>query len=538
MSLPPGDHTYLPERDRRLIASLLIVMALIGLTALGLWSQAKPAKVVAVASPTPSSTGALDTATPPQPVTGTSAPSPTATHPLSTTVAPTASATPSPTGTPTARPRRAPTLGQPGIDLSVTPVTEVPTAAPEIRLDKSIVNILLMGRDVTAANTSSGYRTDVIIIASINKDAGSVTLLTIPRDLFVWIPGWTMQRINTAAGHGDYIKYPGGGPALLEQTILYNLGISIHYWVRVDFDGFKKVVNTVGGIDVPVSCAIQDWRLKKPSLDPQDETNWRLYTLWAGVKHMDGDLALWYSRTRKLTGGDFDRSRRQHQVLRAIFDKAISLEALSHIPELYSQYTEFVDTDMQLGDVLQFVPLAAQLDRSKIKSRFIGPGYVIGWRTPVGASVLLPRPDAIASLLAEAFVPPSQNRAVREAPTVEISNGTAWDDLDDLAADNLEWSGIRPVLIPADRQDYPTTIIYDYSTSKKGSALKVLQRMFKVKNENVISQPDPEAPYKLQVILGDDYRYHTCLYNIPFPKPTPTPLPTDEPTAPAETPTP
>jgi hypothetical protein len=305
----------------------------------------------------------------------------------------------------------------------------------------------------------------------------------------------------------------------------------------VDFDGFRSVVDTLGGIDVPVSCAIQDWRLKKRDIDPQVEDNWHLYTLWAGVKHMDGDLALWYSRTRRLTGGDFDRSRRQHQVLRAIFDKALNLDALAHLPELYGQYTEFVDTDMTLGDVLQFVPMAARLDRSKIKSRFIGAVYVTGWRTPYGAAVLLPRPDAVASLLAEAFVPPSQNRAVREAPAVEVSNGTTWDDLDELAADNLEWSGIRPVLIPADGQDYRTTLIYDYSTSEKGSALRVLQRIFKVKDENVVHQPDADAPYGFHIILGDDYSYHTCLYNVPFPKPTSTPSPTGVST-PTGTPTP
>jgi hypothetical protein len=260
------------------------------------------------------------------------------------------------------------------------------------------------------------------------------------------------------------------------------------------------------------------------------------------MRHMDGDLALWYSRTRRLTGGDFDRSRRQHQVLRAIFDKGLSLDALAHLPELYRQYTEFVDTDMTLGDALQFAPLAAGLDRSQIKSRFIGPGYVTGWRTPEGAAVLLPRAEAIQALLAEAFTPPTQNRAVREAPSVLVANGTNWDDLDELAADNLSWSGIRPVLIPADRQDYRETLIYDYTTSEKGSALGVLQKVFKVADENVIHQPDAEATYPFFVILGDDYSYKTCLYNVPFPKPTATPTATgtiapEEPT-PVESPTP
>jgi hypothetical protein len=91
------------------------------------------------------------------------------------------------------------------------------------------------------------------------------------------------------------------------------------------------------------------------------------------------------------------------------------------------------------------------------------------------------------------------------------------------------------VFIPADRQDYQTTIIYDFTTSAKGSALKVLQKVFKVPDDNVVHKPDPQAPYPFYVVIGDDYSNRTCMYNVPFPKPTPTPTATG--TLPAETPT-
>src|SRR4029077_2453044 len=113
------------------------------------------------------------------------------------------------------------------------------------------------------------------------------------------------------------------------------------------------------------------------------------------------DLALWYSRSRKHSS-DFDRSRRQHQMLRAIFDKGLRLNMLTKVPELYAQYTQIVDTDLNLGDLLQFVPMATQLDRSRIKSRFVGRSQVFPWITPAGADVLLPDRDAISKLLAEA----------------------------------------------------------------------------------------------------------------------------------------
>ncbi|MEP7358569.1 MAG: LCP family protein, partial [Anaerolineales bacterium] len=403
---------------------------------------------------------------------------------------------------PTARPGIDPTLGASSPDPSVALEMPVPAAMPQLRLDKDIVNILLLGRDTD--RTDATYRTDVMIVASINKDANAVTLLTIPRDLFVYIPGWTMNRINTAAAHGDAIGYPGGGVALLEQTILYNLGIPIHGWARVDFDGFKDIVDTVGGVDVPVTCAMQDWRLKEPGLDQQNADNWELYTVTPGVQHMDGDLGLWYARSRKRSS-DYDRSRRQHQVLRAIFDKALQLKMITKVPELYSQDLAIVDTDQGLGDLLQFVPMAASLDRARIKSRFIGREQVFPFTTSGGAQVLLPNRDVIAGLLAEAFVAPPNNVLARAALQVEIWNGTGVQDWPALAADDLAWDGITPILGNSDGARHDTTLIYDFTTSAKGSQIGELQRLFRVAPENVIAAPDAQAPYPYRLILGADF---------------------------------
>ncbi len=410
--------------------------------------------------------------------------------------------TETPSASPTARPGIDPTLGASGPDPSVPLEVPVPEAMPQLRLDTDVVNILLLGRDTDRSDAT--YRTDVMIVASINKGANAVTLLTIPRDLFVYIPGWTMNRINTAAAHGDAIGYPGGGVALLEQTILYNLGIPLHGWARVDFTGFKDIVDTVGGVDVPVTCAMQDWRLKQPDLDQQDADNWELYTVSPGIQHMDGDLGLWYARSRKRSS-DYDRSRRQHQVLRAIFDKALQLKMITKVPELYAQYLQIVDTDQGLGDLLQFVPMAANLDKARIKSRFIGREQVFPFTTSAGAAVLLPNREAIAGVLAEAFVAPPNNVLARAALQVEVWNGTrnaAWGAL---AADNLAWDGITPILTTADATNHATTLIYDFTTSAKDSKISELQRLFRVKDENVISAPDAQAPYPYRVVLGADF---------------------------------
>ncbi len=423
-----------------------------------------------------------------------------------------------PTASPTARPGIDPTLGATTPDPQETSYLPIPEPVAQRHLDANIVNLLLVGRD-TALGTKS-FRTDVMIVVSINKKTNSATLLTIPRDLYVYIPGWKVTRINTAAAHGDAIGYPGGGMALLEQTILYNLGIPIHGWARIDFDGFKQVVDVLGGVDIPVSCSMTDWRLKDPTLDPENADNWEMYTVAPGVQHMDGDLALWYARSRKHSS-DFDRSRRQHQVLRAIRDKALQLNLLPKLPELYATYAALVETDLKLGDILQFVPLVPKIGQARIKSRFIGRDQVFSWVAPDGAQVLLPDQGAIAQLLDEAFLPPAANVLAREAPAVEVWNGTANADWSALAADNLAWAGLQAVMGQADATTYATTTLYDYTTSPKGSPRKQLQALFNLTAANVVAAPDPNAAHPFRIVLGTDY--NSCPAASYTVRPTPTP---------------
>lgn len=480
---------------------------------------------------------APETRTPDFSAPATRTPLPTWTLPFRWTVTPSATLLPgqattlpvTPLPSPTARAGIDPTLGPSAPDPSVPLNTAVPPPMPQLFMDKDVYNVLLLGRDTPQGSRS--YRTDVMIIVSVNKKTGAVTMLTIPRDLYVYIPGWTMQRINTAASHGDAVKYPGGGVALLEQTILYNLGVPVHGWARIDFGGFKNVVDIIGGIEVPVACPMQDWRLKDPSLDQQNADNWELFDVNPGVHKMDGDYALWYARSRKHSS-DFDRSRRQHQVLRAILEKALQVDILPKAPELYAQYGQMVDTDLGLGEILQFVPLAPTIDPSRIKSRFIGRGFVINWTTPDGAAVLLPNRGAISQLLAEAFAPPNDNTLTRAAPEVELWNGTRHTQWAALAADNMEWAGIAPIPGEPDRTDYATTTIYDFSLSPKVSAAarKELQRIFHVKDANVVTQPDSNAAYPFRVVIGEDFNSCVAPTSIII-RTTPTPETTPSSTA-------
>jgi LCP family protein required for cell wall assembly len=412
---------------------------------------------------------------------------------------------PTATPTPTSQAKGQPTLGYYNITpaADVTLVTPFPTPVGAVTLPDGIVNILLIGTDYRAAEAN--FRTDTLIIVSINQQSGQVTLLSIPRDLFVYVPTWGMQRINKAYADGETSQYAGGGPGLLIQTILYNLGIPVHYYALANFDGFRQIVDTAGGIDIPVNCELIEYKIKDPTLDEAQPENYEVYTQTIGLTHMDGALALWYARARPV-GGDFFRAYRQRQVLRAIYRAGLSANLLPKIPELYANFQDVVQTDLGVWDIMQFVPLTTKLNDAQVRSLHIGPNQVTAWTTPRGEDVLLPRPDQIQVLVNQMFAEANTNQLARAATQVEIWNGTTNTDWPALAAETLAGEGFASIVAaPPEALAYTTTTLIDFSTSAKGSPLKRLQSILHVADANVVTQPDATRPVQFRVILGDDY---------------------------------
>ncbi len=399
------------------------------------------------------------------------------------------------------------------------PITAVPTRMPMAdNRGEDIVNVLLLGLDTHADR--AGSRSDSIIVVSLNRSTNTVNMLSVPRDLIVYIPGWTMQRINTAIPHGEIVGWRGGGPGLLRDTLLYNLGIPIHFYARVDFDGFSDIIDMVGGVDIAVDCTHQDWILKEPGLDQSDEDNWELFTLPMGVQHLDGHTALWYARSRRRTS-DFDRSRRQQMILRALFSKAQSMNMFTQIPALWDRIRPHIETDMTLADMLGFVPMALQLDSSGIQSLVFNQWYLVNWTTPSGDQVLLPIPDRLEIMVEEFYLPPTRHSLVQQAARIEILNGTANPDWDRVAAARLAWEGFVPVAAGQADEYIPDTIIYDYTGQTKGSPLAAIAEALNASAANIIVEPDPDRTVDYRIILGASY--NSCTYNVPAPVPTPTP---------------
>jgi polyisoprenyl-teichoic acid--peptidoglycan teichoic acid transferase len=257
--------------------------------------------------------------------------------------------------------------------------------------------------------------------------------------------------------------YPGGGAGLLKATFLYNLGIRIDHLAIVDFTVFTRIVDTLGGVDLPVYCAYTDWHLNNPNLDANNANNWSLFTVGPGVVHMDGDLALWYARSRSKSS-DFDRGRRSQEVLRALYGQALKTNAISKIPQLYNDFSSSVITDLGLDTLLQLAPLALHLNNADIRSYYIGKNDVTAWITPGGASVQLPNGPVVQSLVQEALSPSTQ-AAQETALTVEVRNGTANPAWDVLAAERLNYAGYNTTIAAADRLDYASSLLYDLSAS-------------------------------------------------------------------------
>ncbi len=415
---------------------------------------------------------------------------------------------PTATASPTQVPPVEPTAT---VDLNSLFPTEAAPPAPQVSAeappplppltDRDTVNFLLIGSD---KRPGGSFRTDTLVVVILWPKEGQVSMISIPRDLWIYIPTVGMQRVNTAYQSGELYGYPGGGPGLLRDTIAYNLGIRIDHTAMVEFDGFRRIIDTLGGIDVPVACPYTDWRLIDPSYDPNNASNWALFTVQPGVDHMDGDLALWYARSR-LKSSDFDRGRRQQEVLRAIFSQALRTDTLTRIPQLYSEFATAIKTDLGLDDMLKLALYAPQLTNANIRSYYIRPPYVSAWVTPGGADVLLPNPTSLEQMLTQA-TSLSTAAVQRDTISIQVENGTGVPGLDALAANRLNYAGYATRIAPADRQDYVDSQLTDFTPSQDPDARTGILNGLGLYSATVQSAPDPAAGTQYRLILGSDYK--------------------------------
>ena len=269
--------------------------------------------------------------------------------------------------------------------------------APKSWDGKERVNILVMGIDQREGENELGYRTDTMIVVTVDPLTKQAGLLSVPRDTWVNIPGFETNRINVANDLGDRYKFPGGGSALAKKTVENFLGITIHFTARVNFTAFENIVDRIGGVEVDVAEDIYDDKY------PTSNFGTEVFQITKGKQILDGATALKFARTRHtLKNGDFDRARNQQQVILAIREKlkspTVLASLLTQAPMLLDELSASIKTDMTLEQMQQLAVLGTQLSKDNIKSAVLDGNYTDLTITPEGAAVQIPNRAKIAEL--------------------------------------------------------------------------------------------------------------------------------------------
>jgi LCP family protein required for cell wall assembly len=200
--------------------------------------------------------------------------------------------------------------------------------------------------------------------------------------MIVDIPGYGKNKVNAAYLFGEYYHEPGGGQALAVQTMSQFFNVPIAYYVAVNFEGFQRVVDTVGGVDIDVPYSLDDYNY--PSDDSGDPFGEIHVHFDQGLQHMDGKTALRYARTRH-ADNDFARNRRQLQVIMAVRQKALSLNLIPAIPNLIDDLGGMVETNIPFDQQLGLVQLGYNLSASNILTTSIDSTMIVPATLPDGS---------------------------------------------------------------------------------------------------------------------------------------------------------
>ncbi len=404
----------------------------------------------------------------------------------------------------------------------------------------SRINIVFFGlRGGDPSQADCPLCTDTIIVFTVDPVTKTAGMLSVPRDLYVNIPGFGFSRINTAWTSGEGAKLPGGGPALAMKTVSQVIGVPIQYYVQVDFATFIKFINLIGGIDVTTDASIMN-PAKGLLLDPMGNsfptnpknptktraptnTNNLIRITCCGVRHLDGQRALAFARCRdELQGcidGDVGRSIRQQRVILGIRNKILSADNFANLmaqaPELYKIFSSGIHTNISLADGLKLAVLLKDVPLDSIKQGVIGDQMVnYGNVTLAGqnASILMPIPDKIRVLRDQIFTtggatsPMAQGDPVAlmkaDAARVLVDNASFTQGLDARTINYLAAQGMQVGLGAAAAPSNQTVLVV---YSPKLYALRYLIQTFGITSSNQILFRPAIPGVDIEVRIGNDW---------------------------------
>ena len=399
------------------------------------------------------------------------------------------------------------------------------------------INILLLG--MGGEGHDGPYLTDTMIIASIKPSTGKLAMISIPRDLSVEIQDKGWWKINNANSFGEY-KEPGNGGSYTKSVIEQNFNIPIHYYMRVDFSGFEKAIDQIGGIKVNVENSFTDYQF------PTDDYKYQVVSFEKGLQTMDGATALNFTRSRHGNNGegsDFARSKRQQKVIQALKERVLSYSLLMNpkkINDLTKNLSDHVKTDLEMWEVVTLAKLFNKIDTTNILTavlddspdghlyatvvngaymlRPIGENYqtitdlinnVFDQNQSETTKTVSTQLNSIKVTSSNDYQSPKPEAVVPPKAKAEIRNGTL---INGLAAKNkklLELDGIKITKLGnAPTQDYERTQIYQILDPKDQEIENTLQDKYQttiIKTDVpqwIIDIIDPELNYF--IILGQD----------------------------------
>lgn len=372
------------------------------------------------------------------------------------------------------------------------------------------VTILILGldyRDWSAREKAS--RSDTMILLTLDPITKTAGILSIPRDMWVSIPGFDHGKINTAYFLGEAYNLPGGGPGLAVKTVEEFLGIPINYYAQIDFGAFVRFIDEIGGvkIDVPERITVDligDGAETKKTLKP-------------GVQVLPGEWALAYARNRSTGGGDFDRAVRQQQVILGIRDRVLSVDTLPTLitkaPTLFKELSAGINTNLGLEEAIKLALLAQEVGDEDIVRGALSEEHVLFGRSQDNLSILIPLPDKIqivrdlvfastSGLSPETPGDPSQ-RMQAENASLLLLNTTQNSGLKDQTAAYLRSLGVNVHSVQDGGNTSGTTKIID----KTGNPYLVnfLVDLMNIPNGNIYIDFDPTSEVDVEIQLGNDW---------------------------------
>ena len=436
---------------------------------------------------------------------------------------------------PSAVAKAPPATAKPG-EPAATPTDADPFAGVAPWTSSDRITILLLGLDQRTSDRGMPTRSDTMILVTVDPVTKRAGMLSIPRDLWVPIPGYGENKINTAHFFGEAEK-PGNGPALAKKTVEYNFGVHVNYYARVDFKGFEELMNAIGGVTIDVERPIKDDEY--PASNEVEGGIVRVY-IPSGLQHLSGQDALRYARSRH-SDNDFNRNRRQQSVLVAARQQVLQPATLPKIPQLLGILYRSLQTDVPITDVLPLFNATRGIEPKDLVSRSIdstvsidvnGDGTVfvpdrkkirvlmeeVFGSAPAAVAappvVAVPTPIRAAPTARPTVVPTSRptatpTKAATATParvatgTVSVYNGTLKTGFAAGVADALRAKGFSIKMVgQARRSDYKATIVQDHT--RKGNLAANVAYQLGVPSSAVLAAEPSGDGVDVTVILGPD----------------------------------